>query len=276
MTFNEFVARWNGKYVDTDNAYAAQCMDLMHQYCVEMLGIADLSVLAAPSAKAVYDNFPNVKGSELFEQIANTPTGIPIEGDIVFWGNAPYGHVAIFIEGDTNSFRSFDQNYPTGSPCHVQPHTYANVSGWLRFKETINLQAQLDQMRKERDDNHNETLKLYDALRTQHNVEVALAEINKLISIEDTLIGKEKQLEDANKKIVVLDQKINDLLASNATLAAENQKLGDEVKTQAQTITEQGLNITSLGQEITEIKSSAKLPVFSGWKLKIMQFLASL
>jgi hypothetical protein len=148
--------KWNGKYVDTDNAYGAQCMDLMHQYIIEVLGLSDQSILAAACAKDVYINFPIVKGHEYFVQIGNTPTGIPDNGDLVFWGNSTYGHVAIFISGDTNNFTSFDQNYPTGSFCLAQGHTYANVLGWLRYKGAIsqnNDQQLIDQLRADRDKN---------------------------------------------------------------------------------------------------------------------------
>jgi hypothetical protein len=135
MTFTDFMAKYNGKYIDFDGVYGAQCMDLMHQYCVEVLGITDGSILAAPAAKDIYNNFDNLNGHDLFEKIGNTPTGIPNEGDIVVWGMGDWGHVAIFIDGNADRFNSFDQNFPIGSPCHVQNHpNYTDVLGWLHFK----------------------------------------------------------------------------------------------------------------------------------------------
>lgn len=156
ITYDQFEAKYNGVGIDFDGAYGNQCMDLMHQYCVEVLGITDGSVLAAPTAKDVYLNFNNIKGHDLFDKIDNTPTGIPNKGDIMFWGTGlgPYGHVAIYIDGDVNGFNSFDQNFPTGSKCHKQRHNYNGVLGWLRFKGT-NLEAELDKTRKERDKNWN-------------------------------------------------------------------------------------------------------------------------
>ena len=126
MTFQDFINKWNGKGIDFDGYYGDQCMDLMHQYCVEVLGLVDGRILAAPSAKDVYLNFNNVLGHENFDKIDNTPTGVPQNGDIMFWGTGigPYGHVAVFVEGDSNKFRSFDQNFPTDSKCHIQEHTY--------------------------------------------------------------------------------------------------------------------------------------------------------
>ena len=135
MKLQEFIEAFNGRYIDFDGAYGAQCFDLFHYYNVQVLGLSDGSILAAPAAKDIYNNFENLKGHDYFERIPNTPTGVPNEGDVVIWGNGTWGHVAVFVEGNANSFRSFDQNFPTGSPCHIQNHTtYTGVSGWLRFK----------------------------------------------------------------------------------------------------------------------------------------------
>lgn len=136
MSFTEFINQWTGKGIDFDGAYGFQCMDLMHQYCRDVWGITDPAVLAAPSAKDVYLDFPNIHGAELFDKFDNTPLGVPQNGDIVFWGTdvGPYGHVAVFVNGDVNSFHSFDQNWPTGSLPHLQYHTYNGLLGWLRKK----------------------------------------------------------------------------------------------------------------------------------------------
>ena len=133
---DQFIKKWTNTGIDTDGFYGYQCMDLMHKYCQEVLGLSDLRILAASDAKSVYLNFNNVFGHELFDIIPNTPTGVPLKGDIVFYGNAPSGHVDIFIQGDVDSYRSFSQNLPTGSkPAVVNHPSYANVLGWLRLKE---------------------------------------------------------------------------------------------------------------------------------------------
>lgn len=132
MTFDEFVAKWAGKGIDTDNAFGFQCMDLMHSYILNCLGLP-YNVLAAPAAKNVWYNFTNLTGNQNFNKIANTPTGVPLKGDIVLWDGL-YGHVAVFKDGNVYNFNSFDQNYPTGSLSHIQYHTYTNVLGWLHPK----------------------------------------------------------------------------------------------------------------------------------------------
>jgi len=133
FTFDEFINKYTGVAVDFDGYYGTQCMDLMHQYVYEVLGEKDATVLAAWCAKAVFENF---KWSNLFTKIENTPKGVPQKGDIMFWGGGDFGHVAIFIEGDATSFTSFDANFPLNSMPHKQFHYYGNVLGWLRFKDT--------------------------------------------------------------------------------------------------------------------------------------------
>lgn len=218
MTLTDFIVKWQGKYCDFDGWYGNQCMDLMHQYCVEVLGISDPAVLRASCAKDVYTNFQNVTGNDLFTQIGNTPTGVPNEGDIVFWGSGEYGHVAIFVEGDTNSFRSFDQNYPVGTPCHIQNHTYANVLGWLRFKgQPISDNQQLiDQLRSERDANWN----LYQQEReAKIDLETQIDQKNKTISV------LEKMIEDKDKEIASLSASLQELKTVHATTVADNAEL---------------------------------------------------
>lgn len=53
-------------------------------------------------------------------------------GDLVIWGNAPYGHIAIADgDSDNDGFWSYDQNY-NGKAMHRQAHDYSNVYGSLR------------------------------------------------------------------------------------------------------------------------------------------------
>jgi len=148
VTIDDFVKKYTGIGVDTDGAYGFQCMDLMHQYCIDVLGISDKRVLAAPTAKDVFLNFNAVYGHEQFDLIPNTPTGVPKKGDILFWGTGlgPAGHVAIYLSGDVMSIQSFDQNFPTGSKPHTQNHSYKGILGWLRVKQGDHRQDILNQI----------------------------------------------------------------------------------------------------------------------------------
>ena len=148
MTFDDAIVQWTNKYKDFDGAYGYQCMDLMHFYIRDCLGLQDPAVLAAPTAIDVWDHFSTITGHNFFDQIPNSATGIPQKGDIIFWG-APYGkyinnlgkivyagHVGMGTLSDISILRAFEQNNPDGSACHVQSHydNYNGCRGWLRFK----------------------------------------------------------------------------------------------------------------------------------------------
>lgn len=151
MTLEQFIKEYTGKYTDFDGIYPNQCMDLVHFYVYKVLGITDKSVLAAPSARLVYENF---RWPDLFKKIPNTPLGVPISGDIVVWGTevGQHGHIAVFLEGDVNSFKSFDANYPVGTLPHIQDHTYKGVLGWLRpMTPCSELEERLQKVTDERD-----------------------------------------------------------------------------------------------------------------------------
>lgn len=127
MNIQEFFNKWTGKYCEVAGSPGAtnQCVDLANAYIRDVLGLPIIEWTNAI-------DFP-AKVGDKYDYIKNTPDNVPQEGDIIIWGKTP-GHIAIFIEGNVNTFKSFDQNYPVGSPCHVQGHTYANVLGWLRAK----------------------------------------------------------------------------------------------------------------------------------------------
>lgn len=125
MTAQDFFQKYMGKGIDFDNFYGFQCMDLAHQYAVEVVG---KDIPAAPTAKDVWD-----KATPGYSKITNTPSGVPTQGDILIWGVGvgPAGHIAVFDHGDANGFVSFDQNWPINSLCHYQNHNYTGVLGWL-------------------------------------------------------------------------------------------------------------------------------------------------
>lgn len=166
MTLQEFKNKYLGKQVEYHSFGTGafnQCVDLVNQYIHDCLDTTtkDYTEIIGTNAK----DFGTKYDKEDFDLILNTPTGVPKPGDIVYWnGNVGggVGHVAIFMDGDVNTFRSLDQNWSQKERVTIETHNYTNVLGWLRPKvapvvtpPTPNLQAQLDQMRKKRDDNYN-------------------------------------------------------------------------------------------------------------------------
>ena len=133
MSFDEFVAKYNGKGIDFDGSFGNQCVDLYRQYVKEVLNLPQSPPV--PSAKDIWNTYLAAH----YDRIANTPSGVPQKGDIVIWGTGigPDGHVGVFTSGDVWRFNSFDQNFPTGTLCHVQVHNYTGVLGWLRAKVVV-------------------------------------------------------------------------------------------------------------------------------------------
>jgi hypothetical protein len=132
MTLEEFIKKYDGKGIDYDGAYGFQCMDLYRQYVKDVIGGKQSP--AVPGAKDVWNTYL----SDVFTRTTNKPDNAPKPGDVVIWGEGigPYGHIAVCSQADSNNFTSFDQNYPLGSVCHLQKHTYFAVAGWLHPKNT--------------------------------------------------------------------------------------------------------------------------------------------
>jgi len=134
MTLEEFITKYNGKGIDFDNYYGFQCMDLYRQYVKEVLNLPQSP--AVPGAKDVWTTYLK----DNYDRFDNSPTAVPIKGDIIIWGvgAGTYGHIAICTDANINDLKSFDQNWPVGSVCHIQPHNYTNILGWLRAKPVVN------------------------------------------------------------------------------------------------------------------------------------------
>src|SRR3990167_6598147 len=119
MTAQEFFDKYNGKGIDFDNYYGFQCVDLYRQYVKEVVDCRQSP--GVTGAADIWDTYLN----EYFDRIANTPEGAPIKGDILIWSKnagGGFGHVSIASVGNTDTFTSFDQNWPVGSLCHFQAH----------------------------------------------------------------------------------------------------------------------------------------------------------
>lgn len=138
------------------------------------------------------------------------------------------------------------------------------------------LQTELDKVRKERDTNWNAFTTLCDALQAPHDVNVALAEVKKLIELEDQLVKTDSKLKEATIKIADLDTQLKTLQTQNDALQEDNKKLKEEVDVQFDTITKQDFSIKVFQEQIDVLKVQAKLPIFKSWKLAIVQFLAKI
>jgi hypothetical protein len=274
MTFTEFLAKYNGKYVEVAGSPGAenQCVDLSNAYIRDVLGLPIIEWTNAI-------DFPSKADPSKYDYIKNTPTGVPQEGDIMIWGGTSYGHIGVFVEGDANTFRSFDQNYPLGSPAHIQGHTYSNVLGWLRPKQIVEeqtCQQELEKVRLERDANWTKFISVCEALGVGANVDVAVAEAKKLVELEDQYNQKDKQLTEAQTKIDDLGNKLVNLSFAQTELVADNEALKSKVVDYEKRIEEQGIEIGSLSSAIEELKKQVLTPVYKGWKKALVNLIGKL
>jgi hypothetical protein len=124
-----FVARYEGRHVDFDGKYGAQCFDLFNQYARDVLGAGPLYGFVR--ASEIYDRAP----ASLYDRI---PPGSPArKGDVAVWNNNlgyGYGHVAIVLDDlGGGGLRVFQQNGPrVGDPANVSTIGKGNLRGYLR------------------------------------------------------------------------------------------------------------------------------------------------
>jgi hypothetical protein len=122
-----FIGKHNGQYVTAPGGYGGQCVDLCNVFLIEERHQQPVR------ANAIDWSHVTIPG---MSWVANSPSNFPPPGSIVVWGEypphgiGPYGHVAVSVLADGMNVLSFDQNYPSGTPCHLQYHDYGGVLGW--------------------------------------------------------------------------------------------------------------------------------------------------
>lgn len=132
----EAAVKWayeqEGKFLDYDKAWGAQCVDLI-KYYYAYFGKAGYA--KGNGCKYVSNKLPDG-----WTRIKNTASFVPEPGDIAVWGTelSKDGHVAIILSANAHSFVSMDQNWPSGSPCKQVTHSYNKFWGVIRpdFKKS--------------------------------------------------------------------------------------------------------------------------------------------
>ena len=145
-----FVAKYDGKYVNVDGAYGAQCWDLWEQYCRELIGVQNISTQLSSNpgyAVALWDGYSGNGASVAFDAIQ--PDQAPRKGDVAIWQSGqfyyPLSHVAIVLADAGSNLYLFSQNstaslpgnpYPGQStgPSSKQYLPKAGLAGYLRPK----------------------------------------------------------------------------------------------------------------------------------------------
>jgi surface antigen len=137
MNHSQFTGKFNGKFIDYDNAYGFQCVDLMRKYVLDVYGLKPY--VAIPTTGNAKNIFYNFRDNKYFKKVLNTPNNMPKKGDIVFfktsvlppWFYGFAGHVAVVDSANVMSMILFGQNYPTGSACSFRKFSYKDCLGWL-------------------------------------------------------------------------------------------------------------------------------------------------
>lgn len=131
MTYQEFVNKYRGKYIDYDG-YSAECWDLAEKYFTEVLGLP-ASILAG--CGLVSNMLYPPKREELDKYFYEIPTTEMVQGDVCIW---EYGHIAIFDHWDGSRNWYFSQN---PNPCEIITLSGGGMHAFrLRKDESHNLE----------------------------------------------------------------------------------------------------------------------------------------
>lgn len=137
ILLDDFVKKYNGKKVDFDGVYGAQCVDLFRQYVKECLGISEHTGSCSTSGGAKdlfldYNKMPLEK--KYFTR--ETKKGM-VQGDILIWNETEinkYGHVAIYLGKLNNSLIVFEQDGFKQDGAKINIRSKNNLLGFLRKK----------------------------------------------------------------------------------------------------------------------------------------------
>ena len=134
MTLEQFVEKYNGKKIDYDGQYGAQCVDVFRQYCKDVLAIPHTGgVVGAADLFTKYDAIPLEQ--KYFERIPYKAGMQPKAGDVVIFGSTKtnsYGHVAIVLDASSEEIAVFEQDGFKQDGAHVGSWNYARRLGFLR------------------------------------------------------------------------------------------------------------------------------------------------
>ena len=134
MTLEQFVETYNGKKIDYDGHYGAQCVDLFRQYCKDVLEIPHTG--GGGGGWGVYTkDGGGALGKGGFERIPYKAGMQPEAGDVVIFAptkSNKYGHVAIVLNSSTAEMAVFEQDGFKQNGAYVRSGKYERVLGFLR------------------------------------------------------------------------------------------------------------------------------------------------
>lgn len=136
MSFEEFIIKYNGKKVDYDGAYGAQCVDLFRLYNKEVWENPHTGAVAG--AKDLVVNYERMPLEQRFLSLVPVNGDSVRAGDVAVWNATEvnkYGHVAIVVGllGD-ESLIVFEQDGFKQDGAKLNVRSRKNLLGFLRKK----------------------------------------------------------------------------------------------------------------------------------------------
>lgn len=134
MTLVEFVKKYNGKKVDFDGVYGAQCVDLFRQYNKEVWGNPHTG--AVQGAKDLYLKYEELPEEKKYLKRISDSNDYAIGDVIIFDATVTnkFGHVAIILGALEDAFILFEQDGFAQDGAKISVRTAYNVLGFLRKK----------------------------------------------------------------------------------------------------------------------------------------------
>jgi hypothetical protein len=148
MTLEEYKNRYIEQSVDVDEAYGAQCYDLVVSYWKEVYGLfQDGNPICNWTGGVVdfFHYFSKMFDENLFELVVNNPndiTQIPPSGAVYIINEGYLGHTGIVYSANETNFIALDQNWGSGldgsgsdeKRIRMVVHDYNKMLGWIVVK----------------------------------------------------------------------------------------------------------------------------------------------
>lgn len=129
MTYQEFVNKYNGQYVDTDGYpkdWKWQCYDLVQLYNTEVINVPYSVFQGCEVVKNMI--LWDWKYNELMQYFDEVDVHNMQQGDVCIWTDGPGGHTAIYDHYDGVNCWYFSQN---PNPCEIM---VINMNGHHAFR----------------------------------------------------------------------------------------------------------------------------------------------
>lgn len=139
----------------------------------------------------------------------------------------------------------------------------------LAADEAVDIQAEMDKLRQDRDRNWNWFSAVCDALGVAANVDAAVAEAKKLVGLDDVLRQKDRQIEEATQIARDLDVKLKQSGEDLAKAVEASTGLAEDLKESNGNYEKLQTTHETMKEELVELKKIVAEPVLSGWRRTI-------